>query len=90
VDLLRIGTSYSDVLSPRVIPDYHMTASLETNGTVRFAFPASALTDGFVVQTTSLPITAWTSGPTPTIEGDTAVLRLPASTAIRFYRLLRQ
>jgi hypothetical protein len=89
VDLIKIGTAYSDVLTPTVILDYSLSSSLAADGSARFTFPASALANGFVVQASDSPITGWSTGPTPTTEGDTAVLSVPATAAARYYRLNR-
>ena len=89
VDLLKIGTSYSDVLTPVVILDYHLAASLNADGSARFTFPAAALANGFVLQASTSPTGGWTSGPAVATEGDTAVLNVPATAAAQFYRLNR-
>lgn len=89
VDLLKIGTSYSDVLTPVVILDYHLAASLNADGSARFAFPAAALANGFILQASTSPTGGWSTGPAVTTEGDTAVLNVPAAAATQFYRLNR-
>lgn len=89
IDAIKIGTSYSDVLTPVVIVDYSLAASLSPDGTTRVSFPASALASGFVLQASSSPTSGWTTGPTVTTEGDKAVLTAPASGTAQFYRLAR-
>jgi len=89
VDLIKIGTAYSDVLAPAVILDYSLSSSLAADSSARFTFPASALANGFVVQASDSPTTGWSTGPTPTTEGETAILSVPATAATRFYRLNR-
>lgn len=89
IDAIKIGTAYSDVLTPVVILDYSLAASLNPDGTTRVTFPASALASGFVLQASSSPTSGWTTGPTVTTEGNNAVLTAPASAAAQFYRLVR-
>ena len=80
---------YHGTLTPTVILDYSLSSTLAADGSARFTFPASALANGFVVQASENPATGWSTGPTPTTEGDTAILSVPATAAARFYRLNR-
>jgi len=89
VDAIKIGTAYADVLTPVVVVDYSLAASLSPDGSARFTFPASALASGFVLQASSSPTSGWTAGPTVTTEGGNAILVVPASAATQFYRLNR-
>lgn len=89
VDLLKIGTSYSDVLTPVVILDYRLAASLNPNGSARFSFPAAALASGFVLEASTTATGGWSAGPAVNTEGDSAFLNVPATASAQFYRLRR-
>ncbi len=89
VDLLKIGTSYSDVLTPGVSLDYRLAATLNPDGSARFSFPAAALANGFVLQASTAPTDGWIAGPAVTTEGESAVLNIPTTAAAQFYRLHR-
>lgn len=90
VDLLKIGTAYSDVLTPVVIQDYSLSVSLNPDGSVRVTFPAAALSSGFALQASGSPVSGWGSAPATSTDGDSAFVILPAGTDTRFFRLLRQ
>lgn len=89
IDLLKIGTAYSDVLTPVVIQDYSLQAGLEPNGSARFTFPAAALPSGFVLEASDSPVGGWQPAPAPTVTGDTAALVVSPAAARQFYRLRR-